>query len=55
MHSLAKNQVKQNYEKQIAKVSEGGSTRGLKRLLWKLVQEKEDRRLLKSLYFDEIY
>lgn len=52
---LANNRVQQNFQKEIAKIKNGGSTRGIKRLLWKLVQEKDDEQLLLSLYFDEIY
>lgn len=52
---LAADRVQQNFTKENAKIKEGGSTRGIKRLLWKLVQEKEDDQLVESLYFDEIY
>lgn len=52
---LATDRIETNFLKEIAKIKAGGSTRGVKRLLWKLVQAQADERLLKSLYFDEIY
>lgn len=47
--------IKTNFAKEIVKIKEGGSTRGMKRLLWKLVQKTDDEQLVNSLYFDEIY
>lgn len=52
---LANESVRKQFFKEIDKIEQGGSNRAIKRLLWKLVQEKEDSYLMDSLYFDEIY
>lgn len=52
---IADDKIKRKFEKNIAKVADGGSSRPLKRTLWKLAKEKNQTYLLNSLYFDEIY
>ena len=52
---IADDKTKSKFEKNIAKVTNGGSSRPLKRMLWKLAKEKNQTYLLNSLYFDEIY
>ena len=47
--------TKANVEKNMEKVAIGGSTRTLKKLLWKLARTKGQSYLLNSLYFSEIY
>lgn len=55
VNQLATPKERARYEKYLQKMSDGESVRPLKRLLWKLTQQKEDRYLLDSLYFSEIY
>lgn len=47
----ASDKVTANFEKNIEKVSEGASTKSLKRILWKLVLKKDHDYLKNSLYF----
>lgn len=52
---IADEKTKVKYEKEVAKVAAGGSTRSLKRILWQLSKIKEHQYLIDSLYFSEIY
>lgn len=52
---IADKKTKANVEKSMEKVTIGGSTRTLKKLLWKLARTKGQSYLLNSLYFSEIY
>lgn len=44
-----------DFEKNLNKVREGGSTTTMKRLLWKLAEVQEQEYLLDSLYFMELF
>lgn len=52
---IADEKTEVKYEKEIAKVATGDSTRSLKRILWQLSKTKEQQYLIDSLYFSEIY
>ena len=55
VEELADAKTRANFDRNIEKVAEGGSTLPLKRLLWKLAVAKEQPYLMNSLYFSEIY
>lgn len=55
VEDLADAKTRANFDRNIEKVAEGGSTLPLKRLLWKLAVAKEQPYLMNSLYFNEIY
>lgn len=52
---IADKKTKADVEKNMEKVAMGGSTRTLKKILWKLARKKEQSYLIDSLYFSEIY
>lgn len=53
--ALSTSRTHQNFEKALAQIKNGGSTRAVKRLLWKLVLQTEEEHLLQSLYFYEVF
>lgn len=55
VNDAASDKVKANFERNIQKVSEGSSSKPLKRILWKLVQEKDQPYLQDSLYFIDLF
>lgn len=44
-----------SFEKSLNKASQGGSTTAMKRLLWKLAEARQQKYLLDSLYFMELF
>ncbi len=51
----ASDKVTANFEKNIEKVSEGASTKPLKRILWQLIFETDQDYLKDSLYFMDLF
>lgn len=43
-----------DFQKKLNKVSQGGSTKAMKRLLWNLAEIRQQKYLLDSLYFMEV-
>lgn len=55
VNDMATDKVKVQFEKKVRAVTEGASTKPLKRLLWKLVQAHEQKYLMKAHYFKDLF